>query len=151
FNKELKGEEQVYKYIRDAKGRRVKYESMVTEHKAKDLHLSIDKDVQASVERFLKEEVEAQEALRGGSAVMDVTTGEVWAVANYPTFDPNTYKQYKADYRKLSFVTDPFEPGSTLKILTVASGLENNIIRPDTNYYCEKGRFKVGSHFIKES
>lgn len=151
FNDKLKGKAHVYKYFRDAKGRPVKYESIVLENKAEDITLSIDKDVQASVEKYLKEEVEAREAIKGGAAVMDATTGEIWAMANYPTFDPNHYSDYQTKYRKLSFITDPFEPGSVFKALTVASGLENNLIRPDTNYYCEKGRFRVGSHFIKES
>lgn len=49
------------------------------------------------------------------------------------------------------FISDPFEPGSILKTVTIASALENNVVQPETIYYCEKGRFKVGKHTISES
>jgi cell division protein FtsI (penicillin-binding protein 3) len=151
FNKSLKGQAQVKKYYKDAKGRPVKFKSADIEGGSEDIKLSIDKEIQAVLENALKEGVERHKALRGGAAVMDAQTGEIWAIANYPTYDPNLYKKYKSTDRKLSFVTDPFEPGSTFKTLTVAAALENNIVRPDTNYYCEKGKFRVGNHFIRES
>jgi len=53
--------------------------------------------------------------------------------------------------RKLAFVSDPFEPGSIFKTFTVASALEHKLARPDTNYYCEKGKFEVGDHVINEA
>ena len=97
----------------------------------------------------MKEGVLKHEAKRGGAAVMDAETGEIWAIANYPNFDPN--KGRKSKNRKLAFITDPFEPGSVFKTLTVASAIENNIVRPDTNYFCERGKFRVGNHIISES
>lgn len=151
FNDTLKGEAVIHKYFKDAKGRPVKYKSAIVDHQAKDITLSIDKDIQADLEEYLKEGVLKAKANLGGAAVMDAETGEIWAIANYPSFDPNNIRKSDRGHLKLSFVTDPFEPGSIFKTLTVLSAMENNIVRRDTNYYCEKGKLKVGKHYIKES
>lgn len=151
FNDDLKGEALIHKYFKDAKGRPVKYKSAIVDHQAKDVTLSIDKDIQADLEEYLKEGVEKSKAKLGGAAVMDADTGEIWAIANYPSFDPNEIKKKDRNSLKLSFVTDPFEPGSIFKTLTILSAMENNIVRGDTNYYCERGRLKVGKHVITES
>lgn len=149
FNDQLKGEPEIYKYFKDAKGRPVKFKSANLDKRAEDIVLSIDKDIQSSLEDALKNGVEKHEALKAGAAVMDAETGEIWAIANYPAFDPNEPR--KSSHKKLSFVTDSFEPGSVFKALTVASGLENHLIKPDTNYFCERGKFRVGNHYITES
>ena len=149
FNEKLQGEPEIYKYFRDAKGRPVKFRSTNLDKRGEDIVLSIDKDIQANVEEYLKQGVIKHEASSGGAAVMDATTGEILAIANYPSFDPNIPK--RGTHRKLSFVTDPFEPGSVFKTLTIASAIENNIVRSDTSYFCERGKFKVGNHFISES
>ena len=149
FNDDLKGEPEIYKYIKDAKGRPIKFKSSNRDKRAKDIVLSIDKDIQSTLEDALKEGVEKHDAIRGGAAVMDATTGEIWAIANYPSFDPNHAKGSKN--RKLAYVTDPFEPGSVFKTLTIASAIENNVVVEDTNYFCERGKFKVGNHYITES
>ncbi|MCO4792927.1 MAG: PASTA domain-containing protein [Bacteriovoracaceae bacterium] len=151
FDKELKGKPRILKYIIDNKGRPVKYESKSAGGESQDIHLTIDKDTQYIAEKYLREAVIKHNADRGGIGVMDTETGEILAVANYPTFDPNELKKSSAKARKLSFVSDPIEPGSTLKIVTAVSALENKIARPDTNYYCEQGRLKVEDHIISEA
>lgn len=151
FNKELEGEKQVIKYFRDAKGRPVKLKSVDQGKKPKDIVLSIDKEIQALTEKYLKEAVVKHDAVKGGVIVMNPENGEIMAMANYPTFDPNKINDSKPNDRKLSIITDPFEPGSTFKVLTIASALENNIVRPDSNYYCEEGKLKVENHIISEA
>lgn len=151
LNKELKGEPQVVKYIRDAKGRPIKYETKASNLVAPDVHLSIDKDIQGALESYLKEAVTHHNALRGGAGVMDAETGEIIAIANYPSFDPNKATSYPLEHRKLAFVTDPFEPGSIFKTLTIASALENKIARPQTKFFCEYGKMKVQNHWISEA
>ncbi|MBT3983079.1 MAG: penicillin-binding protein 2 [Bacteriovoracaceae bacterium] len=151
FNEKLRGEVKIVKYLKDAKGRPIKRESIDFHNKASDLQLSIDKDIQAATEKFLKEAVIEHKALKGGVGVLDAKTGEILAVANYPSFDPNSVGKSKPEHRRLSFVTDPFEPGSIFKIITVASALENKIVTEETHYYCERGRFLVGDHYIKEA
>jgi len=151
YDKELRGEPRILKYIIDNKGRPVKFESKSEGGDAQDIHLTIDKDTQFIAEKYLKEAVIEHEADKGGIGVMDAETGEILAVANYPTFDPNEVRGSAASSRKLAFVSDPIEPGSTFKILTAISALENKIATPDTNYYCEQGRLKVEDHVISEA
>jgi len=151
FNNKLKGKIKTKSFHRDAKGRIVKYVNIDEESTSVDIILSIDKNIQAALESFLKKGVLKHDADRGGAAVMDTDTGEIWAMANYPSFDPNKYKRSKEIDRKLSFVTDPFEPGSILKTFTIASALENKIVDPKTSYYCERGKLKVDNHIIREA
>jgi cell division protein FtsI (penicillin-binding protein 3) len=152
FDEYLRGKVEKIQYVRDAKGRPIKFESSITKPVSNDLQLTIDKNIQAYAEKLLKEAVTEHNALRGGVGVIDPTTGEILAMANYPTFDPN-FKLTDEDLKnsRLSFISDPFEPGSTFKVVTVASALINNIATPETNFYCEKGRFKVDSHYITEA
>ncbi len=151
LNDGLKGKPQVVKYIRDAKGRPIKYETRASDLFAPDVRLSIDKDIQGALESYLKEAVTHHQALRGGAGVMDAETGEILAIANYPTFDPNRATTYPLEHRKLAFVTDPFEPGSIFKTLTIASALENKIAKPETKFFCEYGKMKVQNHWISEA
>ena len=82
---------------------------------------------------------------------MDAETGEILAMANYPTFDPNDARKFPSEHRKLSFVTDPFEPGSIFKSITIASALEHKVASPETKFFCEYGRIKVQNHWISEA
>ena len=83
----------------------------------------------AVLEKYLKEGVLKHNADKGGIGVIDVSTGEILAIANYPTFDPNDVKNSLPEARKLSFAIDPFEPGSTFKLFTAASALENKVAK----------------------
>lgn len=151
FDAKLKGTPHKVRYIQDAKGRPVKIETKETGDQGQDIVLSIDKDLQAVAERYLQEAVVEHEADGGGIGVMDPETGEILAVANYPTFDPNEIKKSIASQRRLSFFTDPIEPGSTLKVLTISGAIDSKISRPDTHYFCEYGKFKIGTHTINEA
>jgi cell division protein FtsI (penicillin-binding protein 3) len=151
LNKELKGKPQVVKYIRDAKGRPIKYETKSSDLVAEDIHLSLDKDIQGALESYLKEAVDYHQAFRGGAGVMDAETGEILAIANYPTFDPNKAASFPQESRKLAFVTDPFEPGSIFKTITIASALEQKVARPETKFFCENGKMRVQNHWVSEA
>lgn len=152
YDKELKGNPVTLKYTIDNKGRPIKFEShhSVTAQ-AKDIYLTIDKDIQGMAEKYLKEAVLKHSADKGGVGVMDATTGEILAVANYPTFDPNNVRASAPEHRKLSFAIDPFEPGSSFKIFTIGSAIENKVTKIDSQYYCEQGRMRVDNHWIKEA
>ncbi|MGB0453795.1 MAG: penicillin-binding protein [Bacteriovoracaceae bacterium] len=151
FNKELLGGPKLIKFLKDAKGRPVKFEVDDPGVDAKDLTLTISKDLQIVAERFLEEAVIEHGAINGGIGVMDAESGEILAMANYPSFNPNNIKKESLKYNRLSFVTDPVEPGSTLKTLTIISALENNIAKPDTSYYCEQGRMVIDGHIVNEA
>lgn len=151
FDNLLRGKAKKIKYLKDAKGRPFKFEAELIKDDSQDIILTIDKEVQSYSEKMLKDAVLEFNAESGGIGVMDANTGEILAIANYPTFDPNELGVSNEEHRKLSFVTDPFEPGSIFKTLTIISALENKNARPDTNYYCENGQFKVEDHIIKEA
>jgi len=151
YNEELKGKPKVIKYFKDAKGRPIKFESQEFHSNAKDLFLSIDKELQSIAERELKNAVIENEASSGGIGIMNPQTGEILAVANYPSYDSEKLNIATEKDRKLSFISNPFEPGSILKTITAISALENNTAKPDTNYYCERGQMKVQGHIINEA
>lgn len=152
YDKELKGNPVTLKYVIDNKGRPIKYESHfdVTAG-AKDIYLTIDKDIQGMAEKYLKEAVQKHLADRGGVGVIDASTGEVLAIANYPSFDPNNPKIYNPEHRKLSFAIDPFEPGSAFKLFTVASAFEHKVATPTSSYYCEQGKMVIDGHTVSEA
>lgn len=152
YDKELKGNPVTLKYTIDNKGRPIKFEShQDVTAQAKDIYLTIDKDIQGMAEKYLREAVISHAADKGGVGVIDASTGEILAIANYPTFNPNDVKSSSPEHRKLSFATDPFEPGSAFKLFTVASALEHRVAKIDSNYYCEQGQMKVEGHTISEA
>ena len=97
----------------------------------KDVRLTIDNDVQWYAQNTLAAKVEQTDALSGTVVVMRADTAELVALASYPTFDPNNLGDAKGVFSNLAF-SDVFEPGSTSKIMTVAAGLEEGTIEPDT-------------------
>lgn len=151
FDKNLRGSPIHLKYFQDAKGRPIKSETKSSGGEAKDIYLSIDKELQAFAEKTIKDAVLQFQAVKGGVGIINPENGEVLAMANYPTFDSNEVDSSTPEQRKLSFVSDPFEPGSSFKLLTVASALENKIARADTSYYCEQGKLLVEDHIISEA
>ena len=152
YDKELKGNPVILKYTIDNKGRPIKFEShQDVTAQAKDIYLTIDKDIQGMAEKYLKEAVVNHAADKGGIGVIDASSGEILAIANYPSFDPNDIRFSSPENRKLSFVTDPFEPGSAFKLFTVASALEHRVANIDSNYYCEQGQMKIEGHVISEA
>lgn len=110
--------------------------------------LTIDRNVQAEVEKELQAGVQNAKAASGSAVVMDPYTGQIEAMANYPSYDPNNYSQVK-DYSVFSnsVVSGMFEPGSTLKVFTMAAGLDQNKITPDATYN-DTGSFRVDNFTI---
>ena len=151
FDSKLRGSAVKTKYVRDAKGRAVKVKMEKQSESVSDLILSIDKDIQGYVQKTLEEAIEKYQAISGGVGVMDVESGEILAMANYPTYDPNKIRQEDIPRMKIPFVSDPFEPGSVFKVFTVASALENNKATKMTNYFCERGSYYVDGHQINEA
>lgn len=152
MDKELIGGPKIIKFIKDAKGRPVKFEVEDPGVETKDIKLTIRKDLQAVAEKFLAEGVIKNKAIKGGVGVMDAQTGEILAMANYPTFNPNDgLSKNELGKQRLSFISDPIEPGSIMKTFTVASAFENKIAKEDTSYYCEQGKLVLDGHVINEA
>jgi len=134
YDEELSGEPGWVLKVTDAAGRPLYplEETLVEPRRGEDIYLTIDARYQHIVERELAQAVERNNA-RGGMAVMlDPSDGAVLALANYPGFDPNHFGDYPAEVRRNRAVTDLYEPGSTLKTLTVAAALEEGLVTPQT-------------------
>jgi cell division protein FtsI (penicillin-binding protein 3) len=114
------------------------------------LELTIDKYLQHVAERELRAGVVGAGAAGGSAVVMDPMTGEILALANYPTFNPNAYNEFDDDDRRNRAIQDLYEPGSTFKIVTAGAALEENVVTPDTLVETGPGRIRFGSQVIDE-
>ena len=99
----------------------------------KDLNLSIDSKIQFLAYNAVKDAVEKHHAKAGGAVVLDTQTGEILALANYPSYNPNDRRYLTGEQLRNRVLTDTFEPGSTMKPLTIAIALEKGSVRPETN------------------
>ncbi|MES2756434.1 MAG: penicillin-binding protein 2 [Pseudomonadota bacterium] len=116
----------------------------------KDLTLSVDSKLQYIAFTHVKEAVEKFKAKAGAAVILDVHTGEVLALANWPAYNPNDRRALTGDQLRNRVMTDTFEPGSTLKPFTAALALETNRVRPDT-LFITPGAMKIGSDTIHDS
>lgn len=116
----------------------------------KDLALSIDRRVQYLAYRELKTAVQLHRARSGSAVVLDVLTGEVLAMVNQPSHNPNDRGSMRSRSLRNRAVTDVFEPGSTVKPFTVAAALEADAYRPDSRIDTSPGYFRVGGGTIRD-
>lgn len=138
--------------IKDRLGRIVEdIESIREPHDGKDLALSIDSKIQYIAFSHLKEAVETHKAKAGAIVVLDVKTGEVLALANLPTYNPNNRRVLTGAQLRNRVMTDTFEPGSTLKPFTVALALETKRVTPLTNIQTSPGRMTIGTATIGDA
>ena len=114
------------------------------------LELTIDQYLQHVAERELRTGVEWAGAAAGSAIVMDPSTGEILALANYPTFNPNAYRQFDDEQRRNRAIQNLYEPGSTFKIVTAGAALEEKIFRPEALVETSPGRISFGSRVIDE-
>jgi cell division protein FtsI (penicillin-binding protein 3) len=120
-------------------------------HEGKDLTLSVDSKLQYIAFTSVKNAVEKFNAQAGGAVVLDVQTGEVLAMANYPTYNPNDRSKLTGAQLRNRVITDTFEPGSTIKPITVALGLETRRITPDTVFDVSPGYMMVTGKRIRDT
>ncbi|MDR2141135.1 MAG: transpeptidase family protein [Deltaproteobacteria bacterium] len=115
----------------------------ISQPKGASVMLTLDRQIQHLTEKALAKAVVERNAKSGQALVVRVKTGEILASAVYPTFDPNNYQESENADRRNKILTDPFEPGSTFKVFTVAAALEENLITPETVFFCENGLYKI--------
>lgn len=148
YDKYLRSELERQSVQRDARG---KFFSPVDEDViTHDLYLTIDKNIQFQVEEFLAEGAVEHKVRHGFAIVMDVDSGDILAMANYPRFNPNSYWQFPQAYWANHAVIDLFEPGSTFKTMLVASALESGKVKPADRFFCENGSYTVGKHVVND-
>ncbi|MDR3073401.1 MAG: PASTA domain-containing protein, partial [Deltaproteobacteria bacterium] len=153
FNDMLSGQEQRRVMQRDAAGRRLysgedaAFEDLAGE----DLVLTIDTQVQYFAESALLQGVETFGARWAGCIVVDVPSGDVLAWAEYPFFNPNRAGAAKPFDRRNKTAMDALEQGSTIKPFLMAAALEEKIITPESEFDCEKGKWKLHNVTIRDT
>ncbi len=120
-------------------------------HDGKDLTLSVDSKIQYIAFSQVKAAVEKFKAKAGAAVVLDVKTGEVLALANWPTYDPNDRKKLTGAQLRNRVITDTFEPGSTLKPFTVALAMDTGRIKPSTLIDTGAGRYVINGAPISDT
>jgi cell division protein FtsI (penicillin-binding protein 3) len=147
FDEWLRGEPGAEKVIRDRRGRIVENVDLVrAAEPGKDLTLSIDRRIQFLAYRELRNALLEKGASSGSAVVLDVATGEVLAMANLPSFNPNAVELGNREAHRNRSVTDLIEPGSTMKPITVAAALENHFITPQTRFDTNPGWMPNGRY-----
>jgi cell division protein FtsI (penicillin-binding protein 3) len=138
--------------IKDRLGRIVEDVGLSKEpHDGRDLTLSVDSKIQYIAYTQLKAAVEKFKAKAGGAVVLDVHTGEVLALANYPSYDPNDRRKLTGAQLRNRVMTDTFEPGSTLKPFTVALALDTGRVRPGSTIDTGAGRYVINGAPITDT
>lgn len=152
FEQQLAGQAGSRRVIKDRLGHIVEdVESIRMPQDGQTLRLSIDARIQYLAFRELKNAVAAHRARAGGIVVLDVATGEVLAMANVPTYNPNNRDRFDPKRTRNRAVTDLFEPGSTLKPFTAAAAIEAGTVSPDTIIQTAPGQLTIGTSTIHDA
>ena len=116
-----------------------------------NLVLTIDQNIQAIAERELERGMQETKAIAGTVIVENPHTGEILALTNRPTFNPNNRKEIKPESLKDRAVSDIYEPGSTFKMVTISAGLEEKVTNPDEMFDCQMGSIVINGMRIRDS
>lgn len=150
FDESLRGETGYVKGAFDVRGIPIAIAENVEKQpvNGQDIVLTIDRNVQKAVETILQERVDNTNARSGSAVVIDPQTGEIRAMANYPTFNPEDYRNTEdISVFTNKAISEPFEAGSVIKVFAMALGLDTGVVTPDTTYQdnsCEKvDRFTI--------
>lgn len=151
FDEWLEGTPGKRRVVTDVLGDAIEDIELVAEASpGRDLVLSIDKRIQYLAYRELKQAVQRNGAKSGSAVVLDARTGEVLAMVNQPSFNPNRFSERSGGIQRNRAVTDVLEPGSTIKPFTVAAALESGLFTIDDVIDTAPGRFNVGRYVVRD-
>ena len=136
--------------LRDAKKRLLFSGASTMPTVGRTIQLTIDAAIQHIAEEELRAVVEEQRAESGAVIIMNPYTGEILALANEPTFNPNVYRQYSANRWKNRAIQDYYEPGSTFKPVVASAALDRNLVDPEDEFDCQHGAISVNGHTMKD-
>ncbi len=153
YEEQLRGSDRHVEAIRDRRGHVVFADDMEDDRtmQGQSVVLTIDKAIQHVAERELALGVRTFEARGGSIVVMDPSTGEILALANYPPFNPNEPSKHPAAHRRNRAVVDRFEPGSTVKPFTMAAALAAGAVKPNQLINCENGAKRIGGRVLHDA
>jgi cell division protein FtsI (penicillin-binding protein 3) len=151
YDSHLRGADTSVKVLRDAHGNGFQSEPPADEDASgKNLVLTLDQSIQFTTETSLAEAVEKNKAKSGMAIVMAPQTGEILALALAPAYNPNAFDEGKKPLWRNRAITDPFEPGSTLKVFSAAAALEFANLSPKTTFHCENGAYRIGKNTVHD-
>jgi len=151
YDHQLRGAGTSVKVLRDAHGNGFQADPAADEDASgKNIVLTLDQSIQFAAETSLADAVEKNKAKSGMAIVMAPRTGEILALALAPTFNPNAYDDVKKPLWRNRAITDPFEPGSTLKVFSAAAALEFANLSPKTVFHCENGAYRIGKNTVHD-
>ncbi|MEO7917341.1 MAG: penicillin-binding protein 2, partial [Dokdonella sp.] len=151
FDQWLVGTPGVKRVIRDRRGQVVENVELIREAQpGRDLNLSIDRRIQYLAYRELMSAIKEHNAQSGSMVILDVTSGEILAMVNLPSFNPNTRSNADPSHRRNRAVTDVVEPGSTMKAFTVTAGLESGKWTPTTPVDMSAGMMMVAGNPVRD-
>jgi cell division protein FtsI (penicillin-binding protein 3) len=153
FDEALRGKSYEVPGLRDALGNKAFVDGFVPQAvlEGDDVILTIDRTIQHAAQVELAKTVVDNEAQAGVAIVMRPENGEILALASYPDFNPNNLTGTNTGQHLNRAVAAVFEPGSTLKMVTIAAALEESLIEPSTKIDCENGRWQVGGRTIGDA
>jgi cell division protein FtsI (penicillin-binding protein 3) len=152
FNQQLAGKAGSRRVIKDRLGRVIEdVRDVIPPVDGPDLQLSIDSKVQFFAYEKLREAVKENKAKAGSVIVLDAQTGEVLALANFPSYNPNKRVNLSGEQLRNRVLTDSFEPGSTMKPFIAALALEKGLVRPTTQIQTAPGRVTIGGSTISDA
>lgn len=151
YDEQLKGRPGSRRVIRDRRGKIVEdVESIRPPHDGQDIALAMDNKIQFLAYSALRQAMQVHQAKAGAVVVLDVRTGEVLALVNAPTFNPNNRTSLSGAQLRNRVLTDVYEPGSTMKPFIGALALESGKFRPDTVIETDPGRMSIGRAVISD-
>jgi cell division protein FtsI/penicillin-binding protein 2 len=150
YDDHLKGSERKIFVTRDAAGRTLS-KGMDYEPLGNNVILTIDEGLQYIVENALYEAASLWNATSAIGVMMDPYTGELLALANWPTYDLNTLSESSVSHRRNRSITDPYEPGSTFKLITAAAALEEGAVKIDDLFDISDGYIDIGPMRVHDS
>lgn len=150
YDKELSGQPGRILIEKDARQKVIESRYAQKPVPGRSLILTIDKNIQFIVEQELSAAVAENNALGGTAILMNPENGEILALANYPDFNPNRYSEYPVDHFRNRAVMDVYEPGSTFKVVTIGSALDEGILNPEEKIDCQNGEILLANHIVKD-
>jgi len=152
FHGQLLGTPGSRSVIKDRRGQIVEdVGSVKPPQDGEDISLALDSKVQYLAYSQLKQAIADSKAKAGGIVVLDARTGEILALANWPTYNPNNRESLSGGQLRNRALTDTFEPGSTLKPFTIALAMDTGKVRFDTQINCAPGRLQIGGATISDT
>lgn len=151
YDRQLHGKVGIAVQIKDALGRPIlsRMNDKTGAIDGRNLVLSIDRAIQFSAEKRLKDGVEKYQAVGGMVGIIDPKTGSILAMASYPSFDQQEFFNYDEHLYKNPFISNLYEPGSTFKALVMASGIDSNVVKPDTKCPICSKPISIGGYEIR--